>query len=59
MCTLLYEICASLTGRNLKLEFDKILIILKLDYNNNLKLFLDSLRENRASFKNLEEELDL
>lgn len=51
MCTFLYGICASLTGRNLKLKFDKI--------NNNLKLFLDSLRENRASFKNLEEELDL
>ena len=44
------EIYASLTDRNLKLEFDKI--------NKNLKLFLYSLRENRASLKNLQEELD-
>ena len=37
-------------GGNLKLEFDKI--------NKNLKLFLDSLRENKTIFKNLEEKLD-
>lgn len=37
-------------GRNLKLKFEKI--------DKNLKLFLVSLRENRANFKSVEEKLD-